>query len=103
MFCRYRTLAASALALALASPVDAETLAEAVALAYRTNPTLESSRYDLQATDEGLVQARSQLRPSGDLVVTGTYARTVEGRTTQRSNPFASEAEDRIPTKPKFC
>ncbi|WBO24456.1 TolC family outer membrane protein [Sphingomonas abietis] len=91
----YRALAAPALALVLAAPVGAETLADAIALAYRTNPTLESGRYDLRATDEGLVQARSQLRPSAELDVTGTYARTVEGRTSQRANPSGPEAFDR--------
>lgn len=89
-----RWLAATSLAF-LSVPASAETLADAIALAYRTNPTLESSRYDLRATDEGLVQARSQLRPSAELDVTGTYARTVEGRATQRANPFGPEAFDR--------
>lgn len=89
-----RTLSASALAILLAVPTRAETLADAIALAYRTNPTIESSRYDLRATDEGLVQARSQLRPSAELDVTGTYARTVEGRASQRANPFGPEAND---------
>lgn len=90
----HRVLAASALAF-MATPSGAETLADAIALAYRSNPMLESSRYDLRAADEGLVQARAQLRPSAELDVTGTYARTVEGRATQRSNPFGPEAYDR--------
>ena len=71
-----RALAAPVFAMSLATPASAETLAEAIALAYQTNPTLESSRYDLRAADEGLVQARAQMSPSADLNVTGTYART---------------------------
>ena len=90
-----RALAASAFAMTLAAPVAAETLADAIALAYRTNPTIESSRYDLRAADEGLVQARAQMRPNVELDITGSYARTVEGRATSRSNPFSPEAYDR--------
>ena len=94
MLSGYRTLAASALAIAISAPVRAETLADAIALAYRTNPTIESNRYDLRATDEGLVQARAQLRPNAELDVTGSYTRSVEGRASQRSNPFGPEASD---------
>ena len=90
-----RALAAPVFAMSLATPASAETLAEAIALAYQTNPTLESSRYDLRAADEGLVQARAQMSPSADLNVTGTYARTVNGRATNRANPFSPEADDR--------
>lgn len=88
-------LAASALAVTWAVPSPAETLAQAIALAYQTNPTLESSRYDLHAADEGLVQANAQMRPQAQLDVTGTYARTVNGRATNRANPFSPEADDR--------
>jgi outer membrane protein len=91
----FRTLAASAVLFVATAPAGAETLADAIAFAYRTNPTIESGRYDLRATDENLVQARSQLRPSGELDVTGSYARTVEGRATQRSNPFSPAAFNR--------
>jgi outer membrane protein len=86
-------LVLSALILPLAAPARAETLAEAIALAYRTNPTLGSSRYDLRAADEELVQARAQLRPSAELDVTGTYAHSVEGRATRRADPFDPETD----------
>lgn len=84
----------SALAAAVltSTSAQAETLPDAIALAYRSNPTLESSRYDVRAADEGVVQARSELRPSADLEVTGSYARTVEGRASSRSNFFTPEA-----------
>jgi len=40
--------------LAAASPASAETLKEALAAAYETNPTLEAARAQLRATDEGV-------------------------------------------------
>ena len=83
-----RAIAASAAAIAMAVPARAETLADAIALAYRTNPTLESGRYDLRVADEGLVQARSQLRPSAEMDVTGIYARTVEGHAVAKPQSF---------------
>ncbi|HEX8568366.1 MAG TPA: TolC family outer membrane protein, partial [Caulobacteraceae bacterium] len=59
---------ASALALLGASfPAGAETLADALALAYQTNPTLQQQRAQLRALDETVVQARSGYRPSADL------------------------------------
>jgi outer membrane protein len=85
---RVQRLIVSALALAWSPAGSCETLADAIALAYRGNPTLESSRYDVRAADESLVQARSQLRPSAEIDVTGGYDRTVEGRTTRHDNPF---------------
>lgn len=72
----------------------AETLADAIALAYRSNPAIESGRYDLRSADEGLVQARSQLRPTGELDITGSYGRTVQGRISQHANPFGPDASD---------
>lgn len=54
------------------SPASAETLAEALAKAYGTNPTLESARASLRATDEGMAQAISGYRPS--LSATGSQA-----------------------------
>jgi outer membrane protein len=83
-----------AIVLGWSASAHAETLADAVALAYRSNPTIESSRYDLRATDEGLVQARAQLRPSGELDVTGDYSRTVDGRLARRSNPLGPRSFD---------
>jgi outer membrane protein len=50
--------------LAAASAVRAETLLDAIDLAYRTNPTLQAQRASLRALDETYVQARAQLRPT---------------------------------------
>jgi len=85
-------LCATAALVLTASPARAETLADAISLAYRSNPTIQSGRYDLRATNEDVVQARSELRPTANLEVTGGYDRTVEGRVTAESNPFSPTA-----------
>ena len=43
---------------------NAETMSEALASAYTTNPTLQSARASVRATDEGKAQALSGFRPS---------------------------------------
>lgn len=48
----------------LAAPAQAETLADAIALAYQTNPTLQGQRASQRALDESVVQARTGLRPT---------------------------------------
>lgn len=93
---------ASAIALAVAAPAHSQTLAEAIAEAYRTNPTIEGSRYDLDAADEGLPQAKSQLRPSAEIDVTGTSERSIEGRASRRSNPFSPESSNRDTNRAEF-
>ena len=47
-----------------AAPAHAETLADAIALAYQTNPTLQGQRASQRALDESVVQARTGLRPT---------------------------------------
>jgi outer membrane protein len=49
----------------------AESLSDAIALAYQTNPTLQAQRAQLRATDEEWVQAESGLRPT--VSVSGAY------------------------------
>jgi outer membrane protein len=46
-----------------AAPAFADTLREAIALAYRTNPTLQAQRANQRALDEAVPQARASLRP----------------------------------------
>jgi outer membrane protein len=53
----------------------AETLQEALALAYRTNPSLLAQRANQRALDESIVEARAGLRPSLDVGVSASYAR----------------------------
>lgn len=55
-------------ALGLAGPAASETLFDALATAYATNPDLEAERAQLRATDEGVPQALSGYRPT----ITGT-------------------------------
>jgi outer membrane protein len=50
--------------LVVAGAAQAETLADAIALAYQTNPTLQEQRANLRALDETYVQARTGLRPT---------------------------------------
>lgn len=57
-----------------AGAVDAETLQEALATAYTTNPTLEAQRAHLRATDEQVPQALANWRPTVKL--TGDVSRT---------------------------
>jgi outer membrane protein len=46
------------------SVANAETLADAIALAYQTNPTLQQQRASARITDEGVVQAKTGFRPT---------------------------------------
>ncbi|WP_017663795.1 TolC family outer membrane protein [Porphyrobacter sp. AAP82] len=61
--------AASLLALA-AAPAEADTLREALAAAYNTNPTLEGARDSQRATDENVPIARASGLPSVDITAT---------------------------------
>ena len=67
----FLTLAASS-AIALATPAQGDTLREALAEAYRTNPTLQSARAQLRATDENVPIEKADGRPN----VTGQAAFT---------------------------
>jgi outer membrane protein len=67
MLKRSRVLASAAvvaLVTGLGAPAWAETLQEAIALAYQTNPSLLGQRANQRALDETVVQARSGLRPT---------------------------------------
>ena len=56
-----------------ACAASAESLADAITLAYQTNPTLQGQRAQQRATDEGYVQARAGFRPTADIRATGTW------------------------------
>lgn len=62
--------AASAMAVLAAMPASAETLTEAMAEAYTTNPSLLAERARLRATDEELNQANAGWRPT--VIVNGS-------------------------------
>ncbi len=79
MFKRSRALASVALVATmagLAAPAWAETLQEAIALAYRTNPTLQAQRANQRALDETVPQARAGLRPEVSVNGSASYSRT---------------------------
>lgn len=79
MFKRSRALASVALiavVASLAAPVSAETLRDAIALAYRTNPALQGQRANQRALDETIPQARANLRPEITVSSSATYSRT---------------------------
>ena len=78
MFKRSRALASVAfvaVSTALAAPAWAETLQEAIALAYRTNPTMQAQRATQRALDETIPQARAGLRPEVGVSGNASYTR----------------------------
>jgi outer membrane protein len=78
-------VSAFALACAWGAAVHAETLADAIALAYQNNPTLQQQRAILRGLDENYVQAASGLRPTVTTQVYGTYQEQRFGRSTLES------------------
>jgi outer membrane protein len=82
MLKRPRALASVALTVVmtgLAAPAWADTLQEAIALAYRTNPTLQQQRANQRALDEIVPQARAGLRPEIGVSASASYTRTDSG------------------------
>lgn len=65
--------AVSVLALTMALSAQAESLNDAIAMAYAQNPTLLRSRAAQRATDETYVQTRSQLGPSVSASASASY------------------------------
>jgi outer membrane protein len=65
-------LAISLGALACVGPASAESLIDAVTLAYQTNPTLLEQRANLRATDEEYPQAMAGYRPTVGIQATDT-------------------------------
>lgn len=68
----FMTVAGCTLALGLGA-ARAETLMEAMILAYQNNPTLQAQRASLRATDEGVPQALSGWRPFVEIVGDGGF------------------------------
>ena len=69
-----------------ASVASAETLTDALALAYQTNPTLQAQRANQRVTDEGVVQAKTAFRPSvsGSASISGTHTELADPGTTTK-------------------
>ncbi|WP_332640516.1 TolC family outer membrane protein [Brevundimonas sp.] len=70
------SVAAIAILSGIAAPAWAETLKEALALAYQTNPSLLAQRASQRALDESIVQARAGLRPQLDVTASANYSRS---------------------------
>ena len=86
MLKRSRALASAAvvaLATGLGAPAWAETLQEAIALAYQTNPSLLAQRANQRALDETVAQARSGLRPTISASAGVDYTRSDFPKTSQ--------------------
>ncbi|MDI1364980.1 MAG: TolC family protein, partial [bacterium] len=67
------------------SAAQAETLADAIALAYQTNPTLQQQRASPRAADEGVVQAKTAFRPQASLAADVSQS---------RSDPYSGASVD---------
>ncbi|MEM9500263.1 MAG: TolC family outer membrane protein [Pseudomonadota bacterium] len=78
------SLGAACSAIALAAPVQADTLREALTSAYNTNPTLAGARADLRATDEDVPINVAQGTPT--VTTTATYVEFVR----QSANAFTA-------------
>lgn len=74
------------------SPVSAETLREALASAYATNPTIQAERANQRANDENVSQANAGWRPT--VVVTGD----VGAQLTDQTIGGINQTETRIPS-----
>jgi outer membrane protein len=66
-------VAMSLMAFGMAGSAYAETLADAIAMAYANNPSLQRARAQQRGADEGYVQARSQLGPSASFSFDKSY------------------------------
>lgn len=76
-------IAAGLVAIFAGGSAQAQSLSEALALAYANNPTLNSARAGLRATDESVPQALSGYRPQISGAITQAYTSTDnDGQTT---------------------
>lgn len=85
---------------ALAPPVSAETLMEALTRAYLTNPILTSARADQRANDENVPLAKAQGRPSAG--VNGSYNELIERGALVTSTPGRSVSAQGSVTVPVY-
>lgn len=76
---------AGALLLLGAGSAEAETLSDAIRLAYQSNPALRGQRSQLRQTDEDYVQARAGLGPQANIQALGAYHNS---RVDQPAGPF---------------
>jgi outer membrane protein len=86
-FLKARLCVAGLASLAVTPAAHAESLADAIALAYKTNPTLQNQRAQLRVTDETYVQARAGFRPQVNVQVDATRQDYVQ-QTTNSGTAF---------------
>ncbi len=77
-------------AIGLASPTRAESIAEALALAYSNNPTMNAARAGVRAVDENVPLAKSALRPQifGNADYSSNWSRINPSGTVQQLSGF---------------
>jgi outer membrane protein len=80
----------------LAGIVHAESLTDAMALAYVSNPLLQAERAGLRATDEQLAQARARRLPSAQLDASYGYSKV------KQASPFFSDTSGFRPRSAGF-
>ena len=85
--------------------VSAETLEQALAMAYESNPTLMARRAQLRAADESVPQALSGWRPkvtmSGDVARSQSYSNTRSSPTSRSSSSPGRRARCASPSSPR--
>ncbi len=91
----FRPVLLAALIAAAPAMTRAETLMDAIAVAYQTNPALRAQRAELRATDEGYVQARAGLGPQVSISSQLGYA---DARVQQGAFGFTSSTDYRAGT-----
>lgn len=79
MIARFARTAIAAVTLAAAAPASAETLADALVLAYRNSNLLDQNQAVLRAADEDVATALASLRPVVNYVLQSGYAKTALG------------------------
>ncbi len=87
-------LVAVGLALSTAPGVKAETLADAIALAYQSNPKLQEQRASQRALDETVVQAEAGYGPTANVQA------TVQGATNSYPSDPTAPAHDPVISSP---
>jgi outer membrane protein len=80
--------------LAGAGGVRAETLLDAIDLAYKTNPTLQQQRATQRALDEEYVQSLAQLRPTLNITGGEVFTHSSENDTTFQPGPLSINAQN---------
>ncbi|ESQ80462.1 TolC family outer membrane protein [Asticcacaulis sp. YBE204] len=79
-----------------ALPVSAESLADAISMAYASNPTLQRARAQQRGTDETYVQARSGLGPTLDAGASVDYSDIPSGASGRSSTSLNLSANQTL-------